>query len=1360
ITVASGSPFPPWLVFNTSSKLLAGIPLATDPAVHYMSVSGRCLPVTENRSRAQCTERTDVFQLTVATLPWDQAWTLGPANTWPTEKNREQGAASLDNLCDGEKVLASLVLCASVQELNASRRLYLAHHLASFMNIPVASIQIEPSTTQFLVAIQNKFQMVFAGPGSESGCDLSQNIEILWALSCSSVRHLRDFAQVLQHNVDGGRLQEELGLALVGWYVASSNSLNTRHGRRRRGVGGSTPIPTPAPAPVRPTSVTMVSSTGDIVSSSYMTTSITPTSTSAFTRTVTQLPSSLVVSSVTEVTSPGLSISSFSRDSLTSSLSGDLSSSMTDLTNIFSSGVQAGPDLNVYITERLPEVRPTSLQHSDHSDMLHGGETTEIKVHPLLETSSHFPPYSSAHDQGVIPSTQEPPQSSILLSFSVSYIQPINVDPPTVKSDVDDGWTSSPVVHLNVADGETSSQVLQRDAADVLKSTLGPHQEAVTVKAFDLLPDTDKVAYLSQDSVSIVLIPSSTGAQSEQTTQSEQTNVLSTSASFVQIRTVEIIAASDYLRTSLAASVSSDSSVDVIPSDIVTLSDSVILSDGITLSEGIASPDSATLSDSVTSFYSASPSVSTYMPDKEIILDQNVDPNVDKDLKVSVQQVTLPLILVTSLSDLFDSSPTAVAHLSDAHSSDGPDTLGAVKLISTSTPVTSGKSVSSEISVSSVTPVSSQTTVISETPVTSGTLVTSETPVISETTDSSETPAISGTPVSVEKSFTSKAFITSEAPVSSEAPVTSEVPASSEMPVTPEAPVTSQKYVSTMLLYTTTNAITPNITSDSVTQQTHWLHRQDTTQVPHSTDATHKLNSTSPPYSRETTTGKNMTFDPWTTRKPSSRWTTGRRKTSTTARYTTSTAMSSSTGLFDGYTANNRPYVSEPIKRVVGQTGQVLNYPIGPDVFNDVEDGDTRSLTLSLETPSSNYWLYLDSDQQVLRGLPLKEDFTLDNTSVYLMATDSAGNFERTSIALEIVDPPRRNFTHSFVMTFDINFRKFMEHRRNITELVKKLGTYFGDTGAQYITVLNVRQGSLILSWTNQTLTGPDCPRNAIDGLYRQMNSSLSDLRVHIGQNLKLKSVTREDLGVCLQTKELTTTIHPVSNKLDHGFSIWAHVVLPVLIAFLVFVLIILIIIFCNRRRRHHQAVINAEKEAISNDRNPIIFPDEIETDDPVLQAKDPLVLPSDIQTSNQNSPSSSPTHHNDLSQDAARSKHLRDCRDQEWVAAHSQRREEKSRKHSKDSSGGRKHSRDGGGRKQKDRMSGVSASSSLSFDRPNNHYLDEDEASSRNNTLTSNKSTGSDKRHAKQPPPYWQSQTDPPPYRLPPPYLNNTTQV
>lgn len=68
--------------------------------------------------------------------------------------------------------------------------------------------------------------------------------------------------------------------------------------------------------------------------------------------------------------------------------------------------------------------------------------------------------------------------------------------------------------------------------------------------------------------------------------------------------------------------------------------------------------------------------------------------------------------------------------------------------------------------------------------------------------------------------------------------------------------------------------------------------------------------------------------------------------------------------------ANNKPYVRNPINRILSQQGSLLRFIIPQDVFMDKEDGNTSSLTLSLMSGSNqelpgNFWLYLESGDQV-----------------------------------------------------------------------------------------------------------------------------------------------------------------------------------------------------------------------------------------------------------------------------------------------------------------------------------------------------------------------------------------------------------
>ncbi|CAG5121253.1 unnamed protein product, partial [Candidula unifasciata] len=363
-----------------------------------------------------------------------------------------------------------------------------------------------------------------------------------------------------------------------------------------------------------------------------------------------------------------------------------------------------------------------------------------------------------------------------------------------------------------------------------------------------------------------------------------------------------------------------------------------------------------------------------------------------------------------------------------------------------------------------------------------------------------------------------------------------------------------------------------------------------------------------------------------------------------------------------------------------------------------------------------------------------------------------------------------------FRMKFAIGFLQFMHSRRNITQLLERIGSYFGDNRAQLITVLEVRQGSFIISWTNNSLTGATCPSDTIRQLYAHMVRRDGAVRQtfsrHIGRHLHLKEVQLQPWGACVapasttvastSTSTKSTSTHLVSEiKAGHGFSVWAHVILPVLIAVLVFILIILVIIFCNRRRRQQQANFNAEKEVISNDANPVILPSECAPEDLSSKPRDSQLLPTADLQPNQNMTAGSSQVKNNLNRDQERARKSRDNREAEWLnkdtpISDSECERDLSRnfhrKHAKDSISGRRP-------RDPDRTSRVSASSTLSWDRPNNHYLEE-EAGSRSSTLKSTKSAASDKRHRRSPPPYWQHQTDPPPYRMPPPYLSNNSTL
>lgn len=504
----------------------------------------------------------------------------------------------------------------------------------------------------------------------------------------------------------------------------------------------------------------------------------------------------------------------------------------------------------------------------------------------------------------------------------------------------------------------------------------------------------------------------------------------------------------------------------------------------------------------------------------------------------------------------------------------------------------------------------------------------------------------------------------------------------------------------------------------------------------------------------------------------------------------------------------------------------------------------------------------------MLVGLPLHQDMDIQNSSIVLVARDSEGMAARHRILLEITAQPRGQLTHRFTLQFLIDFQHFMRDRRNLTYLVSRVSEFFGDgPGARYIEILGISQGSLLLTWSNSTLTSAlTCPKKPIQGLLRQMirrdGSVRSSFNRFVGRQLRLVNVQFEYLGACYipattSSAPPTTTTEIVLEHIDDGVSIWAHVILPVLIAILVFFLLILVFVLCNRRRRERHRLEVAddvvEKEAISNDRNPIIFPEELDlaysgncgdvTSGVSFKPRDPLVLPSDCKNS-----AGERTGHRGSRSSCGRpdrgnwspgeGEATRMLRNSDFCGSSRNSRATNSNRGSSGGTGSQpdvletgtsppcpdvaafttaegrfgdegdenamhvypssagavggggpedvqrraKRKKRNGGRKremkdsrkkkrEKDRGISVSASSTLSWDRPEHHYLDDEEMASRSSTLNSvrsgkpsgSKAGGSGKSPPpRSPPPYWHSQGDPPPYRLPPTYItsNNITRV
>ena len=224
---------PDWLNYNSSSHQLIGVATSHDLGEVYIHVRTVCV----RESNDTCRSQSDVFKIIVKYG--------GPRN----------GQDSNSEPCEDETVLANLVLCVSPDSLHLSEKIHLILGMADFLSVPPSRLTLLPSSGQKLLAVEKGYQIISAGPGTGGICDLSRNIEMSWYLECATIKHMADFDKILQHNIKVGRIEKEIGQTIVGWYVASPNSLIHFQNRRRRQARYRTPVPTPVLSPIVPTRV-------------------------------------------------------------------------------------------------------------------------------------------------------------------------------------------------------------------------------------------------------------------------------------------------------------------------------------------------------------------------------------------------------------------------------------------------------------------------------------------------------------------------------------------------------------------------------------------------------------------------------------------------------------------------------------------------------------------------------------------------------------------------------------------------------------------------------------------------------------------------------------------------------------------------------------------------------------------------------------------------------------------------------------------------------------------------------------------------------------------------------------------------
>lgn len=264
-------------------------------------------------------------------------------------------------------------------------------------------------------------------------------------------------------------------------------------------------------------------------------------------------------------------------------------------------------------------------------------------------------------------------------------------------------------------------------------------------------------------------------------------------------------------------------------------------------------------------------------------------------------------------------------------------------------------------------------------------------------------------------------------------------------------------------------------------------------------------------------------------------------------------------------------------------------------------------------------WLQLDADRQLLYGLPTSLD--TGSYSYKLTATDRLGATAYVLVEVDVVNAPSGQAAPPLELEakFQINYQLFMMSMVKRLELTSRLAGAFGDRDPSQVSVLSIREGSVVFVWTNSSLPTEPCPADQInDILDKMVDPATQQIRPEFHRALhpyKVLNVSYKKTGSCRlvplppggtvgPSEQPPGVVSKPSETSDNSMFV-ATVVPAVVIALLVLVAV-LVACCLYRRRRKGSADLDPALQVRKG--APVIFADELE--EAQDSSRTPLMLP------------------------------------------------------------------------------------------------------------------------------------------------------
>ena len=294
--------------------------------------------------------------------------------------------------------------------------------------------------------------------------------------------------------------------------------------------------------------------------------------------------------------------------------------------------------------------------------------------------------------------------------------------------------------------------------------------------------------------------------------------------------------------------------------------------------------------------------------------------------------------------------------------------------------------------------------------------------------------------------------------------------------------------------------------------------------------------------------------------------------------------------------------IEKVIRRIIVFVGQKVLYRIPEDLFYDKEDGNTRNLTLQLQTRDgkpvpSNSWIKLHQDRQEIYGLPLDESFKL--YFFKLVATDSGKKSAWVDFEIVVQEAQEEN-SLTFNVKILLDYNTFIKNTTLHMLLLEKVASFFG-VNVTNVRVLSFAKGSVIFSFTFDFLKNEPCDHDEIKVLISKFQMSSGDLSEKFRSSLLPEFPTES--GTYALSESCSDIVYAIETKrgpkTEDDKAWWVYAIIPA-VALVALLIIACVVIIRRKQKKKEEKDFMKDRSAYLHlfQKTPTVMEDEYELKD------------------------------------------------------------------------------------------------------------------------------------------------------------------